>query len=492
MKNTTKLLTVVAFLTLVSIPSKTLQSIKEQVTAKAKTNTLRIYNWEDYIYEPESDDDEPSILDQFVQDYFDRTGIRVNIEYRTFSTNEDMYNNIKLSGAQYDLIVPSDYMIQRMKNEDMLEKYDYEDGYTSIANYNDYASNYLFNLFEENDWHEYAVGYMWGTMGLVYNSKYVDRADMNSWSILWDNKYHKMMTVKDSMREGYLIGLLNVYENELLDLKKQLEENAISAKEYNTQINDLLNDVTPETIKKVGQSLKELKRNIYGTEVDQGKNDIVKGLIQINTAWSGDAVYSIYEAADAGNDVLRYKVPEEGSNIWYDAFVMPKGANKELAQDFINFVSNPSIAVINMDYIGYTTFIAGDEVLDYVLDYDEVIEQREDSLALDLSYFFNETLSEERSIDEARIHIASEQIGGQLTTQFPSLDEITRSAVMRDFGTSNNLVIEMWAQFKATEGQLWMYIVGGAILLSLIGLAAYGIISNHQNTRRRRRKHGTK
>lgn len=461
----------------------------EPIHAKADSFTLKIYNWEDYIYEPEKDGEEQSIIEQYEKDYKQRTGNNVKVEYYTFTTNEEMYNSIQLSGAQYDLLVPSDYMIERLKREEMLEKFDYNDetGYKLIDNFDHYASSYLKNLFIENSWHEYAVGYMWGTMGIIYNTEVTDSEDMSTWDVLWNQKYHKSMTIKDSMREGYLIGLLHVYQDELQALKIEHQENKIDDHEYNRQINELLNDVSPEAIEKVGKALDDLKHNIYGTEVDSGKNDIVKGRISINSAWSGDAVYSIYEAANTGKDVLRYKVPEEGSNIWYDAFVMPKGANKELAQDFINFVSAPSIAVLNMDYIGYTTFIAGDEVLEYVLDYDEVLDEG-DGHDVDLTYFFENTLSEERSIDEAVFKVDYGQVGGQLTTQFPSYQEIIRIATMRDFGDAEKAVIEMWATFKATNAQTWMYVFGGGIILSLIGLSIYQLVVDNKSSRRRRRK----
>lgn len=449
--------------------------------------TLRIFNWEDYISEPEYDGDETfDTLSEFAAAYEEEHGVSVNIVYDTFSTNEDMYNIIKLNGARYDLIVPSDYMIQRMIREDMLETFDVseEGNYLSVPNYSEYASPYLQDIYENNGWTDYAIGYMWGTFGLLHNTTIHEdiSEDVLSWSVLWDEKYAKKISIKDSMREGYLVGLFKVHEDELRRLREDYLDNTISAEAYNATLNDLLNDIAPETITAVNQALSSLKQNVYGLEVDQGKTDMVTGKIALNTAWSGDAVYAIYEAAEEVDDILRYSIPEEGSNIWFDGWVMPKGANKELAQAFVNFVSEPSNAVSNMDYIGYTTFIAGEEVLEYVSDYDEVLDD-EDGYEIDLQYFFGDTIE---SIEDAVIYIDEAYIGGQLATQFPTHEEVIRSAVMRDFGESNKLVIDMWANFKATDIQDWMIIFSVIIVLGVTTLASFNFVQKRKAARRHR------
>lgn len=454
------------------------------VGAKASATTLRIYSWEDYIYEQESDEDEASIIDQFIAEYEQEHGVSIEVVYDTYSTNEEMYNTLVL-GGQYDLLVPSDYMIQRLIKEQRIQTIDK----TQIPNYTTYASDKLQTLFEDNAWDNYAAGYMWGTMGLLHNKDHVEPEDMTSWGALWDEKYFKDIAVKDSMREGYLIGLLHVYYDELIELKRDYENLEMTVSQYNLELSEILNRTDEATIELVGQALKELKANIYGTEVDQGKNDMVTGKIKINTAWSGDAVYAIYEAAEAGNDVLRYTVPEEGSNIWYDAFVMPTGANADLAHAFIDFVSRPDIAVLNIDYIGYTSFIAGDSILEYILDYDEVVDETftGETYTVDLSYFFAGTL-EEYALADATFEIDADFRGAQLTTQYPSLDEINRSAVMKNFDEdANQRVTDMWAEFKATELQTWMFIVGGAALVLVFGLGALFFIKKNKSSRSKRR-----
>ena len=488
-------------LTLTSLGAVSLSSTPSPKIVQAKvtkrqnaTNalTLRIFNWEDYI--AEGDEEDPESYDIFTafQDYYmAEYGEHVEFIYDTFSTNEDMYNVIKLNGAKYDLIAPSDYMIQRMIREDMLETFDVDEAghYEKLPNYNDYASHYHQDLFAEAGWTDYAVGYMWGTFGILYNTEVSETVaeDIKSWSVLWDAAYNKKISIKDSMREGYLVGLFNYHQDALNALALDHKEGRLTDKEYNTQINDLLNDTDPETIKEVDKALRSLKQNIYGLEVDQGKNDMIKGTIALNTAWSGDAVYSIYQAAEeVGEDVLRYMIPEEGSNIWFDCWVMPKGANTELAQVFVNFLSNPEVAIENMDYIGYTSFIAGDDVLAYVSDYDEVIDESEEGYEIDLRYFFTGTIEDE---DAAIIKIDNDYIGGQLATQFPSYDEVLRSAVMRDFGESNKLVIDMWANFKATEIQNWMIVFSIIIVLAVGTFATVNFVQKQKAARRKRTMH---
>ncbi len=463
---------------------------KRSKKSEASSNTLRIYNWEDYISEPEDEDDDTfDTLGAFQEYYLEEHGVEIEIIYDTFSTNEDMYNIVKLNGGDYDLIAPSDYMIQRMIKEDMVEEFDLEsDGtYTYIPLYNEFASPYHQAIFEDSGWTKYSVGYMWGTFGLLYAAEATPTIDedMSRWSVLWDEKYNKKISIKDSMREAYLVGLFKVHEEELLDLADQYAEDLISAEDYNATINDLLNDVSPEAIEAVNENLRALKKNIYGLEVDQGKTDMIKGIIDVNTAWSGDAVYSISETVDeeTGLNALRYVIPEEGSNIWFDGWVMPKGANKELAQEFLNFMADPEVAIANMDYIGYTTFISGQDVLDYINDYDEV---SEDGYEIDLRYFFNGTIEDE---EEAIIYIDEDFIGGQLATQFPTYDEVIRSAVMRDFGDTNKLVIDMWANFKATDLQTWMIVFSVIILLGVSALITYQTINKYKAARRKRNTH---
>jgi spermidine/putrescine-binding protein len=225
----------------------------------------------------------------------------------------------------------------------------------------------------------YAIGYMWGTMGLIYNAqvlgadgnaKYNDE-DFTNWSNLLDSKFKNKITIKDSLRDSYILAVAIVHEQTLLEYKEKFESGTMSEQEYKDAIFSTFNDVSPETIEKVEQTLMALKSNLYGFEVDAGKNDLLTGKIDVNFAWSGDAVFSMWEADDFGTE-LRYVVPEEGSNVWFDGFVMTKNADVESSLKFLDFICNPEIAVRNIDYVGYTSCISGDAsntaIFDYVLD----------------------------------------------------------------------------------------------------------------------------
>jgi len=321
-------------------------------------------------------------------------------------------------------------------------------------------------------------------MGFLYNSEFNDTIseDVHSWMMLWDQKYSKKTSIKDSMREGYLLGLFKYYETELNDLAAQRSEGLISDDDYNAELSDLLNDVDPDTIKEVIHVMNELKSNIYGLEVDQGKIDMITGKIAANTAWSGDAVYAIEEDP---NDVLRYTIPKEGSNIWFDGWIMPRGANKVVAQRFVNFVSSPEMAIANMYYIGYTSFIAGDDVLEYILDNDAVYDaaEAEETVDLDFTYFFSDTIE---NPSDAVITIDANYVGHTLTTTYPTEEEIIRSVVMRDFGDSNKLVIDMWANFKATDIQNWMIIFSVIIVLAVGSAVTVNQVQKFKAARRKR------
>lgn len=452
--------------------------------AKADADVLRIYNWEDYIYEAESAEDEPSIVDQFI-DYMDGKGRTIEVVYDTFATNEDMYNIIKSGKETYDLIAPSDYMIQRMIRENMLTKFTYDTGtdtYTNIPNYSTYASHYLQDIFAESGWSEYSVGYMWGTMGLIYNPETVAHADTYTWDVLWDAAYKNKISIKDSMRDAYLVAIMHVYKDELNTLATSHQASTITDAAYNAALVDIINRADADTIALVGEALKTLKGNIYGLEVDSGKNDIVTGKIAMNTAWSGDAVYSMDTAEEEDGVELFYSIPEEGSNIWFDGWVMPTGANVSLAEEFLDFISNPDIAALNMEYIGYTSFIAGDSILDLVNEWYGADDSASETFDVDLSYFFDGTISNEKSAV-----ITTDTLGRQFSAQYPAYEDILRCGVMQDFGEANDDVIRMWAAFKATIVPPWVYIASGVIVIGGIAYGVYYFLNNKKSKRQKRR-----
>lgn len=266
--------------------------------------SLKVYNWGDYIDE--------SVLKDFRKEY----GIKVI--YDTFSTNEDMYVKIKSGGSNYDVAFPSDYMIKRMINEDMLYKIDMN----NIPNY-----KYIDERFKNLDYdpnNEYSIPYMWGTMGILYNKKMVTEP-VDSWKILWDQKYSKKILMLDSQRDSIGAAL--------------------------KMLGHPLNTRDPKELEDAKNALIKQKPLVLAYVGDEVKDKMIAGEAALAVVWSGDAVYMKRENPD-----LEYIIPKEGSNVWYDAIVIPKTSkHKEEAELFINFLCRTDIAFRNTDYIGYST-----------------------------------------------------------------------------------------------------------------------------------------
>lgn len=362
-------------------------SIRVNAKSIFEGQTLTIFNVEDYISTGEDD------YADTIGDFEEKYGVKVN--YYTYDTNETMYNQFKLNNGLYDLICTSDYMIQKLIKEDLVEKMD--DYSEKIPNYERYASKALrvklkemivnkpvYNLNKELtgtesvSLDEYAVGYMWGTLGILYDPEYTDtfREDVKSWDVFWDPKYKDVISLKNSIRDAFVVGLMHSYSksedyqkimNEYLDnptLENQKKYNKLVQEIFDFKLDgsEASDKENKEKIQKVKEELISMKQNIFGLEVDSGKNDMVTGKIKMNLAYSGDAVYSMDTALEDLGKTLEYYVPLDGSNIWYDAWTLPKGSNKELAYEFLNYLSDPATAADNMDYIGYTPYIVGDEL----------------------------------------------------------------------------------------------------------------------------------
>ena len=428
--------------------------------ATDNTPVLRVYNWEDYISEPTESED-GSAGDDYVDliaEFEKECGVRV--EYSTFGTNENMYNELQINPGSYDLVCPSDYMIMKMISEGMVEEF--SDDFLQNSNYAKYASPYIKNLFEDNGWTKYAVAYMWGTMGYVYDpaiSESVEQ-DLSSWAGIWNARYASKATIKDSVRDSYFLGVAVAYREELMQLKEQYDGGTIGADDYNARITEIMNRTDEDTLEKTK-----------------------------NFAWSGDAVYTMDDAEpyyeEDGTYVegiyLNYIVPEECSNIWFDGWVMPKGANTELAETFIDFLSRPENAVANMNYIGYTSSIAGDAVFEEMVDwYDESADPDnrgfdEDGNALvpyDLNYFFNGTSDGNHADGDFIIYVSEESAKRQISAQYPTEEVLVRSAIMQHFDDEINAAVnEMWEEVKGLPIPVWAYVVIAVIAAGIVVIA---------------------
>jgi spermidine/putrescine transport system substrate-binding protein len=266
--------------------------------------TLNVYNWGDYI--------DPDVIKQFEEEF------NVKVNYDTFATNEDMYVSIAKGGTSYDVAFPSDYMIERMIAEGLLAKIDKN----NIPNLKYIDEEFLDLDFDPNN--EYSVPYMWGTVGILYNKKLVDDK-VDSWDILWNEKYKGQILMLDSQRDS--IGVA---------LKK---------------LGYSLNTRNLDELEKAKEELIKQKPLVYAYVGDEVKELMVGEEAALAVVWSGDAVALMRE-----NENLAYAIPKEGTNIWFDNMVIPKNAqNKELAEKFINFMNRPEIAAKNAEYIGYST-----------------------------------------------------------------------------------------------------------------------------------------
>lgn len=264
-----------------------------------------VYNWGDYI--------DPEINDQFTKE----TGIKV--VYSEYANNEEMYASVEPGNVSYDVLFPSDYMIEKMINKNMLQKMDM----SKIPNYEKINAEFKGLPYDLNN--EYSVPYMWGTMGIVYNTKKVT-GPVTSWDILWDSQYDDQIFMYDSERDSIMVALKKLgYSMNTRD-EKELEE-----------AKALLIEQAPLVLAYVG---------------DEGKNKMINGEASLMLAWAGDAMVMLAENPD-----LNYVVPEEqGSNWFVDGIVIPNNAtNVEQAYEYINFLCRPDVAAKNAEYIGYST-----------------------------------------------------------------------------------------------------------------------------------------
>ena len=412
---------------------------------------LKVANWAEYI-DMGDDETTKALYLEFEEWYKEQTGKEIRVEYCIADDNETLYNMIKM-GDHFDLVCPSEYMIMKLAAEGRLQKLPLSFFDTSVETnyYAKYVSPYISHTFENNSikgssWSEYAAGYMWGTTGFVYNPKLVNEEDMTSWNVFTNPAYKKKTTAKNNVRDTYFVGLAMYYEKQLKALKTQYTSGLLAYGDYQKELSRLMNDTDEKTMNNVKKELKSITDNLYGFETDEGKNDMIAGKITVNYQWSGDAVYimdeaqGLYEEEPIDNPVfLNYAIPETVSNLWFDGWVIPKDCkNVEAATMFINFLSMPENAVRNMDYIGYTSCIAGDTVFEWFVEKQaQFIEEGKKTIEYDLSYYFGNGYV---------LTAAEEQLKRQLFAQYPDEETLSRCVAMqyfdRDANTRANL---MWS-----------------------------------------------
>lgn len=419
-------------------------------SACSKTPVLRVASWDEYI--DEGDDNNNSMIEDFEEWYEEKTGTKIKVDYIPLEDNETMYNKIK-SGTTYDLLCPSEYMIMKLQAEGKLQKFPESFFDTSVEDnyYVRYVSPFIKNTFENgktedgSSWSEYAAGYMWGTTGFVVKHEYAEKA--KSWNVITDSALKNRATAKNNVRDSYFMGLGMLYENELLEKKSEYESQTIDLTTYQTYLNEKMGDTSSDTMNKVKSLLLSAKSNQIRFETDDAKDEIIKGdNYDLSYQWSGDAVYIMDMAEEENNVKYDYVIPDASSNLWFDGWVMMKGANTEAATAFVNFVSKPENAVRNCDYIGYTPCIAGAEMFNYIADKYSINsnESMVETIEYDLGYFFSDSNS-----NDYILTVAVEQSYRQLFAQFPDNKTKNRLVVMSYFNADvNQRANRMWQEVK--------------------------------------------
>lgn len=264
-----------------------------------------VYNWGDYI--------DPDVITMFEKE----TGI--NVVYEEFETNEIMYPKVQSGAISYDVVCPSDYMIQRMIENDLLAEIDFD----NIPNIKYIDDVYMDFSAQFDAGNKYSVPYLWGTVGILYNKKMVD-GPVDSWGILWDEKYKDSILMQDSVKDAFAVAL--------------------------KYLGCSLNSTDLDELEAAKDLLIRQKPLVQAYVVDQVRDKMIGNEAALGVIYSGEALFCQQENPD-----LEYVIPKEGSNLWIDSWVIPKNAeNKEYAEEFINFLCRPDIAKMNFEYITYS------------------------------------------------------------------------------------------------------------------------------------------
>jgi spermidine/putrescine transport system substrate-binding protein len=376
---------------------------------ESRKKILKIYNWADYIDE--------DLLTEFPKWYKEQTGEDVKIVYQVFDMPEIMYTKVSMGKEDFDLACPTQYLIEKMMRNDLLLPLDRNFGKT--GNFLKNISPFLRDKMDafsvpDKKAENYMVPYMWGTSGILYNTDKISKEEVQSWACLWNPKNKGQILMKDHYWDVYNMAATYGFYDEIASGKRS---------RYNVS-----NDHTDDDIEMVEKQLKALRPNLAGWEADFGKEMMTKGQAWMNYAWSGDAVWAIDEARKVGVK-LDYSIPKEGSNIWFDGWIIPKYArNVKAASYFLNYLCQPKVALRNMKVSGYCSAVASPEI----------IKAQSDSTlteTVNLSYFFGP--------GNNKLHINP--------VQYPDSNVISRCILLHDFLDKNDKVLEMWSRIKGNN-----------------------------------------
>ena len=285
-------------------------------SGSADGGELYVYNWGEYIDE--------DVISQFEEE----TGITV--VYDLFETNEEMYPVIEAGAVNYDVVCPSDYMIQKMRENDLLAELNFE----NIPNIDQIDPAYMEMSQAFDPENKYSVPYCWGTVGILYNTRLLDELGVpapTKWADLWDERLSGEILMQDSVRDAFMVAL---------------KKDGYS-----------MNSESRDELEQAKQELIDQKPLVQAYVIDQVRDKMIGGEAAVGVIYSGEMLYIQDEVANLGLDYdLEYVIPEEGTNLWLDSWVIPKNAkNKENAEKWIDFMCRPEIAKANFEYITYPT-----------------------------------------------------------------------------------------------------------------------------------------
>ena len=372
------------------------------------TTVLKIMNWADYFDE--------DLLGEFEDYYYKTTGNKVRVLYETIDKPESMAVKIEKGKETWDLMCPSEAVLERLLKQNLLLPIDTSD----MDDYNTYVSKFIRERSEavensaieavkkmkiqdpekyksygfEDDFadYTYSVAYMWGNFGIMYNVDALEGKEevLNSWDALWNRDFYNKLTMKNGPRESFAIGIIYVYREPLMTLYTKYSEavdakdellaktNLENYKEFLADIYHISGDSGTtytidgktyevyrgnDLIAQVEKALNDQKNVGISYEMDEGKDEMVRGRFAMGLAWNGDAVWAMFES-----ELLDFAIPLEGTNFWVDSWVIPKYAkNQDIAEMFIDFICSPECAIRNMDFVGYTSAIQGNDILSWAV-----------------------------------------------------------------------------------------------------------------------------
>ncbi len=416
-----------------------------------RDEVLKVYNAGEYMDE--------DVIDGFSDWYEEKTGKKVTISYKTYSTNEDMYTEIYKKKADYDVVCGSDYIISRLLRNDLLLPVDRALVYGEAGEASTLSPRILGFVNDYENWNgaadytdgvRYSVPYMWGTFGIMYRNDLVSKngAPAFDWKNLsWDVLFKKgdfsgKRYMKNSIRDAFASASIVSAADELRALSNGFTD---YNEAYRKRLSEVINDVSADNLKKVESVLKEQKKYLFAYESDDGKDDMITTAPSgwYGLFWSCDAGYAMEDSTD-----LYYGVPVEGANVWVDSFCIPKYTkNEQAAQYFLQYLCEYEQAYVNRDYAGCSSPIEA-----VAADTKQVMQT-----ALEVAQGKKPTVSEDIAEDVAYyaefFSGASGEDFGEMFIEllFPSEEVLSRCAVMKD--SDKDACIEMakmWIRTKAS------------------------------------------